>query len=72
MCDRVNLTPEEEVELLDVNPQYAHVKFNNGRESAVSVRDLAPFTGSRVDQSSVSQPPVVSVSPETPYRKSGQ
>ena len=27
----------EEVELLDENPEYAHVKFMNGRESSVSL-----------------------------------
>ena len=32
----------EEVELLDANPEYAYVKFSNGRESTVSLRDLAP------------------------------
>ena len=32
----------EEVELLDANPEYAHVKFANGRESTVSLQDLAP------------------------------
>ena len=30
----------EEVELLDANTEYAHVKFANGRESTVSLRDL--------------------------------
>ena len=32
----------EEVEILDVNPQYAHVKLPSGAESTVSIRDLAP------------------------------
>ena len=32
----------DEVELLEANPQYAHVRFPNGRETTVSVRDLAP------------------------------
>ena len=32
----------EEVELIEANPEYAHVKFPNGRESTVSLRDLAP------------------------------
>lgn len=35
----------EEVELIDVNPYYAHVKFPNGREDTVSVSDLAPSSG---------------------------
>ena len=34
----------EEVELLDTNPEYAHVKFANGRESTASLRDLAPHS----------------------------
>ena len=32
----------EEVELTDVNPTYARVRFADGRESNVSIRDLAP------------------------------
>ena len=32
----------EEVQLLEANPQYAHVRFPDGRESTVSMRDLAP------------------------------
>uniref|UniRef100_A0A5S6Q597 RNA-directed DNA polymerase n=1 Tax=Trichuris muris TaxID=70415 RepID=A0A5S6Q597_TRIMR len=32
----------EEVELLEANPQYAYVRFPDGRESTVSLRHLAP------------------------------
>ena len=32
----------EEAELLDVNPQYAHVKLRSGHETTVSLRDIAP------------------------------
>ncbi|KAL7637910.1 UNVERIFIED_CONTAM: hypothetical protein RMT77_011523 [Armadillidium vulgare] len=32
----------EEVQLLEANPQFAHVRFPNGREDTVSIRDLAP------------------------------
>ena len=32
----------DEVELLEANPQYAHVRFPDGRETTVSVKDLAP------------------------------
>ena len=32
----------DEVELIEANPQYAHIRFDNGRESTVSVKDLAP------------------------------
>ena len=32
----------QEVELLHANPTYAFIRFNDGRESSVSLRDLAP------------------------------
>lgn len=32
----------DEVDVLDVNPNYAHVRFQDGRESTVSLRHLAP------------------------------
>ena len=32
----------EEVDLLETNPQYAHVRLSNGRETTVSLRHLAP------------------------------
>jgi hypothetical protein len=32
----------DQVELTDANPTYAHVKYPDGRESSVSLRDLAP------------------------------
>jgi len=32
----------DEVELTDVNPTYAHIRYPDGRESTVSLRDLAP------------------------------
>lgn len=32
----------DEVELLEVNPQYAHVRLPDGRETTVSLRHLAP------------------------------
>ena len=32
-----------EVELLEANPQYAYIKYPNGRESIVSLRHLAPI-----------------------------
>ena len=37
-------SPVEKVEVLNCNPQYAEVRFSSGRESTVSLRDLAPFT----------------------------
>ena len=32
----------EEVELSEANPQYAHIRYPNGKETTVSVRHLAP------------------------------
>ena len=37
----------DEVELVDVNPNFARIKFPDGRESTVSVSDLAPCPGSQ-------------------------
>ena len=31
----------QEVELLDVNPTYAHIRYSDGCESSVSLHDLA-------------------------------
>ena len=44
----------ETVDLLDVNPNYAHVRLNNGRETTVSLRHLAPVgdTNIRLDNES--------------------
>ena len=42
----------EKVELLNCNPQYAEVRFDSGRESTVSLRDLAPFTVDLTDNQS--------------------
>ncbi|KRX14053.1 Uncharacterized protein T07_5149 [Trichinella nelsoni] len=35
----------EEVELLEANPKYAHVRLSDGRETTVSLRHLAPAGG---------------------------
>lgn len=35
----------DEVELLQANPQYAHVRYPDGRETTVSIRHLAPAGG---------------------------
>ena len=32
----------DEVELLEANPQYAFIRYANGKESTVSIKDLAP------------------------------
>lgn len=40
----------DEVELLEANPQYAHVRFQDGREATVSVRHLAPKSEGKLGQ----------------------
>ena len=50
----------EEVELLEVNPSFAKVRFPNGKESNVSISDIAPcprVVNENTDQSSVTSPP---------------
>ena len=32
----------EEVELLEANPTFAYVRFPDGKESSVSIKDLSP------------------------------
>lgn len=39
----------DEVELIDANPNYAHIKHSDGTESTVSLRDLAPL-GNEIDE----------------------
>ena len=41
----------DQVELLDVNPTYANIRHQDGRESTVSVRDLAPYPEGQVNHS---------------------
>lgn len=41
----------ERVELLDVNPTYANIRYPNGRETSVSLRDLAPYPSSSCEPS---------------------
>ena len=33
----------DEVELLEANPKYAHIRYPDGRETSVSLRHLAPY-----------------------------
>ena len=50
----------EEVELLEGNPNFSKVRFPNGRESNVSISDIAPcprVVNKNTDQSSVTSPP---------------
>lgn len=39
----------QEVELLEANPNYAHVRFPNGREDTLALKDLAPIESSDQD-----------------------
>ena len=34
----------DEVQLIDVNPSYAYIRYSDGRESTVSLKDLSPCT----------------------------
>ena len=54
----------EEVELVDVNPEYAFVRLDNGRETSVSLKHLAPL-GSGNNQTENS-----TISSETPMQPS--
>lgn len=56
----------DEVELIEANPQYAHVRFPDGREDTVSIKHLAPQGDTRVElQHQTSQP-------QTPQRQTSQ
>lgn len=58
----------DQVELVDVNPMYASVKYPDGRESTVSIRDLAPSPespASSVHQNEVQEHMGTPGSPET-------
>ena len=50
----------DEVELLSANPQYAHVRFPDGKESTVSLRQLAP-TGGNPNDDPQTIPPIMPV-----------
>ena len=39
----------EKVDLLEANPEYAFVRFSSGRETTVSLRDVAPYVGPSED-----------------------
>ena len=45
----------EEAELIEANPQYAHVRLGDGKEISVSLQDLAPNPSLLTVQSSVSE-----------------
>ena len=40
----------DEVELIHINPTYADVRYCNGREAIVSIRDFVPNQQSAVDK----------------------
>ena len=46
----------DEVELLDVNTNYAHVRFQDGKETTVSLRHLAPAGGPPITQCPAEHP----------------
>ena len=46
----------DEVELTDVNPTYARVRYADGRESSVSLRDLAPCPPSSIQNGTPLEP----------------
>ena len=43
-------------ELIHCNPQYAEVRLNDGRETTVSLRDVAPYSDVNTSNSSESIP----------------
>ena len=56
----------DQVELLNSNPTYANIKYPSGRESTVSVRDLAPCPETKLPPESSTMepnksPPVVPI-----------
>ena len=63
----------DEVNLLEANPQYAHVQFPDGRPDTVSIKHLAPLSNKEIlvqsdDQSSSVDIPQIAVDtpPSTP------
>lgn len=57
----------DQVELLQANPQYAHVRYPDGRETTVSLRHLAPTGESSADER-LHQPEGVPASVDSPRR----
>ena len=61
----------DRVELLDANPQYAHVRYPDGRETTVFIRHLAPVKGTAEDESScVIEVPITSNCRDVPNQES--
>ena len=42
VCNSKNDPLVDKVELTSVNPAYAHIRYPDGRESTVSLKDLSP------------------------------
>ena len=59
------LKVRQKVHLVEANPQYALVEYPNGRQSNVSLRDLAPCLPSEAESS----PPTVEPDVENPVRQ---
>ena len=57
----------KEVELLDANPIFSHVRFANGRESTVSTGDLAPKPVDDFEATNVRQ--IITTDPEPENRE---
>ena len=53
----------EEADLIHATPQYAHIRFKNGRETTVSLKDVAPLPGPESPQLSI--PPMEESNPCT-------
>ena len=53
----------DEVELVEANPHYAHIKFPNGQEDTVSIRDLAPIGQELSGEPQTDHVPTVEVPP---------
>ena len=45
----------DEVDLIEANVQYAHIRHANGREDTVSIRDLAPFGDVSIKEPDISE-----------------
>ena len=58
----------EKVELIEANPQYAHVRFPSGREDTVSIRHLAPM-GNEYDNMEMSESQVPAEQPTMPEER---
>ena len=41
----------ERAELVDVNPTYANIRYPNGRETSISLKDSAPYPSSTSEPS---------------------